>query len=120
MQQLNFPKYTFRIKSKENKYYIFGAVRKKFLMLTPEEWVRQHTVQYLINEKKYRRLQSVVNGVYEVQIIDCDTGNILKLADPFLTAISEFVDIVYFGKYLHSDNFQKTNFLQKSMIDALL
>lgn len=53
MQELNFPKYTFRFKNRENKIYIFDAIRKKFMVLTPEEWVRQHTVQFLIQEKKY-------------------------------------------------------------------
>ncbi|WP_282075546.1 type I restriction enzyme HsdR N-terminal domain-containing protein [Maribacter aquivivus] len=53
MQPLNFPSYTFRVKNSENRTLIFDEVRKKFLVLTPEEWVRQHVVQFLIQEKKY-------------------------------------------------------------------
>lgn len=53
MQKLNFPLYSFRFKSTENSRSIFSILRKKFLVLTPEEWVRQHCVQFLINEKKY-------------------------------------------------------------------
>lgn len=53
MQKLNFPSYSFRFKSTENSRSIFSILRKKFLVLTPEEWVRQHCVQFLINEKKY-------------------------------------------------------------------
>ena len=53
MQQLNFPQYTFRIKSNENKLFIFDFIRKKDVVLTPEEWVRQHFLMYLVNEKKY-------------------------------------------------------------------
>ena len=53
MQQLNFPTYTFRFKNSENKVSIFDEVRKKFIILTPEEWVRQNVVQYLLQEKKY-------------------------------------------------------------------
>ncbi len=53
MQKLNFPAYQFRFKSSENKVSIFDQIRKKFIVLTPEEWVRQHTIQYLIKEKKY-------------------------------------------------------------------
>ncbi|WP_298516425.1 type I restriction enzyme HsdR N-terminal domain-containing protein [uncultured Kordia sp.] len=53
MELLNFPKYSFRFKNRENKIYIFDAIRKKFVVLTPEEWVRQHTVQFLIQEKNY-------------------------------------------------------------------
>ena len=54
MQQLNFPTYSFRLKNSENKVSIFDAIRKKFVVLQPEEWVRQHCVKYLIEEKKYR------------------------------------------------------------------
>ena len=53
MQKLNFSKYNFRFKSNENKTLIFDIIRKKFVVLTPEEWVRQHTLHFLITEKKY-------------------------------------------------------------------
>ncbi len=53
MQKLNFPKYNFRFKNNENKTLIFDIIRKKFVILTPEEWVRQHTLHFLITEKKY-------------------------------------------------------------------
>lgn len=53
MQALNLPNYPFKIKSSENKYFIFDIVRKKYVLLTPEEWVRQHIVHYLIQEKNY-------------------------------------------------------------------
>ena len=50
---LNFPYYPFRIKKEGSSTFIFDEIRKKFLVLTPEEWVRQHLVQYLIREKQY-------------------------------------------------------------------
>jgi len=53
MTNLNLPTYSFKIKSKENKLYIFDILRKKNVVLTPEEWVRQNYVQYLIHDKKY-------------------------------------------------------------------
>jgi hypothetical protein len=53
MQNLNFPSYNFRFKNSENKVSIFDDIRKKFIILTPEEWVRQHIVQFLLQEKKY-------------------------------------------------------------------
>ncbi len=53
MQKLHFPKYDFRFKSKKNKTLIFDIIRKKFVVLTPEEWVRQHVLRFLISEKKY-------------------------------------------------------------------
>tara|TARA_R110000868_G_scaffold91631_1_gene253896 strand:- start:1055 stop:1501 length:447 start_codon:yes stop_codon:yes gene_type:complete len=53
MQVLNFPAFNFRFKNSENKVYIFDVVRKKFVVLQPEEWVRQHVVHHLIEQKKY-------------------------------------------------------------------
>ena len=53
MQQLNFPRYSFRFKNRENKSLIFDEVRKKFVVLTPEEWVRQNCLKYLVEELDY-------------------------------------------------------------------
>lgn len=53
MMQLNLPEYPVRVKSKENKLYIFDRIRKKDILLTDEEWVRQHFIWYLIEEKNY-------------------------------------------------------------------
>lgn len=53
MQKLNYPSYTFKLKTNENKTLIFDIVRKKYVTLTPEEWVRQHTIHYLFKEKNY-------------------------------------------------------------------
>jgi hypothetical protein len=53
VQKLNFPTYSFRFKNSENKVSIFDSIRKKFVILQPEEWVRQHCVSYLIEEKGY-------------------------------------------------------------------
>jgi len=49
MQKLNFPNYPFRIKSRENKLFIFDPIRKKEVYLAPEEWVRQHVISFLID-----------------------------------------------------------------------
>jgi hypothetical protein len=49
MLKLNFPNFEFKFKNRDNKTYIFDIIRKKFILLTPEEWVRQHVVSYLIN-----------------------------------------------------------------------
>jgi len=52
MIDLSFPNYEFRIKNKHNKKYIFDQIRKKFVLLTSEEWVRQNCIMFLINDKK--------------------------------------------------------------------
>src|SRR5690606_32800243 len=59
MQSLNFPEYSFRFKNSENKTLVFDVTRKKFVVLTPEEWVRLHVVQFLLQEKKYPK--SLIN-----------------------------------------------------------
>ena len=55
MQSLNFPEYSFRVRPNASgqSSEIFDMVRKKFVALTPEEWVRQHLLNFLIEEKKY-------------------------------------------------------------------
>ena len=52
---LNRPQYPLRIKQDDSGTFIFDEIRKKFLVLTPEEWVRQHLVHFLIIDKKYPR-----------------------------------------------------------------
>ena len=66
MRDLNFPKFQFRFKNSENKLFIFDEIRKKYVILTPEEWVRQHVVRYLIQVKGYP--QSYINVEKVVKI----------------------------------------------------
>lgn len=68
MQELQFPKYSFRFKNNENKVSIFDPVRKKFVVLQPEEWVRQHCIKYLVSEKNYPL--SLINVEKELRIND--------------------------------------------------
>ena len=53
MLQLNLPEYNFRIKKQDEKLLIFDSQRKRYVSLTPEEWVRQHFIHFLIEEKGY-------------------------------------------------------------------
>lgn len=53
MQKLNLPEYSFEVKSSEKGAYILDGIRKKYVRLTPEEWVRQNFIQYLLREKGY-------------------------------------------------------------------
>jgi len=66
VKNLNFPSYNFRIKNSENNTYIFDVIRKKFVVLQPEEWVRQNCIQFLINEKNFP--VSLINVEKVVQI----------------------------------------------------
>lgn len=53
MLELNLPAFDINIKKSGNKLTVFDNLRRRFVALTPEEWVRQHFVNYLITEKKY-------------------------------------------------------------------
>jgi hypothetical protein len=66
VKKLNFPTYSFRFKNSENKRLIFDGIRKKFVVLQPEDWVRQHCVQYLIQVKNYPI--SLINVEKELKI----------------------------------------------------
>ena len=51
MQELNLPSYDCRLRKDGENVRIFDLIRKKYVALTPEEWVRQHFINFLINEK---------------------------------------------------------------------
>lgn len=53
MNQLNLPPYNHKIITKDKGDYIFDIIRNKYISLTPEEWVRQNFISFLINEKSY-------------------------------------------------------------------
>lgn len=66
MQKLNLPEYSFKIKLQNEKPVIFDQLRKKFVRLTPEEWVRQNFVQFLIHEKKYSPALIAIEALVKV------------------------------------------------------
>ena len=53
MIKIDYPPPTFQVKSRGEKEFIFDSLRKKWLLLTPEEWVRQNFVQYLVQIRHY-------------------------------------------------------------------
>ena len=53
MVQLNIPPYQIRVKETGGRKQIFDILRRKYVALTPEEWVRQHFIHYLIEHKNY-------------------------------------------------------------------
>ena len=75
MQKLNLPPYNANIKSDNGCNLIFDVLRGKYVALTPEEWVRQNFVQYLINYKNYSR--SLMNNEIPLRLNGtskrCDT-----------------------------------------------
>lgn len=53
MHQLKLPSFDIKLKKKEGKIFVLDSVRNKYVSLTPEEWVRQHFVNFMINHKGY-------------------------------------------------------------------
>ena len=86
MWQLNLPAYNFRIIKKNEKPFIFDDLRKKFVALTPEEWVRQHFIRFLINVKHYPasliaiEKHLVINGLKK----RCDAVVYSRNAEPLM------------------------------------
>ncbi|MDF1548902.1 MAG: type I restriction enzyme HsdR N-terminal domain-containing protein [Bacteroidales bacterium] len=116
-----------RIVTKEGKKYIFDFIRKKYLLLTPEEWVRQKILLYLIEEKKYPqnlirveqklkgkkqffRTDAVVydrNGVAKI-IIECKAENV-KITQDVFEQITKY-NIQFMAPYLLVTNGLKNYF----------
>lgn len=64
MINIEYPVYSFKIKQENNTDFIYDTIRKKWLVLTPEEWVRQNFIQYIIATKKYpKALLSVEKSI---------------------------------------------------------
>ena len=86
MLQLNLPEYNFRIKKQDDKFLIFDSQRKRYVSLTPEEWVRQHFVRFLIEVKGYPAAllavekQLTLNGLKK----RCDAILFDKEGQPFM------------------------------------
>lgn len=50
---LKYPPFAIRLRKEKEQTYVFDFIRKKWLVLTPEEWVRQHVLNYLVVEKQF-------------------------------------------------------------------
>ena len=89
MDPLNLPPCEYIYKEMDGKLYFFNPFRKKYLLLTPEEWVRQHFVQFLINQYQYpKSLIKLESGLQYNQlskrsdILVCDRyGKVFLLVD---------------------------------------
>ena len=121
MQELNFPLYKFQFKNIENKLYIFDEIRKKFVVLQPEKWVRQNTIKYLLKKKKYpKTLLNIekkinVNGLtkrYDI-VIYRPNGEIFLIVEckaPQVKITQEVFDqIARYNLQLKAENLMITN-----------
>lgn len=75
MLELNLPQFDKKITKKDNKAFILDVIRRQYVALTPEEWVRQHFIHFLIGHKNYpqslmaNEVQLKLNGMSR----RCDT-----------------------------------------------
>ena len=53
MKSLNLPPFEYKVKKQNGQIWIFDMIRKRYVVLTPEEWVRQHFIHFLIENKGY-------------------------------------------------------------------
>src|SRR5205809_6649353 len=67
LPKLNFPPYPLKIVATDGQSSkIFDIIRRKYVALTPEEWVRQHIIHYLVNEKNVPRSLLAVEKILKV------------------------------------------------------
>jgi hypothetical protein len=105
LPRLSFPDYSFKLQSvpgERQSLKIFDIIRKKYVVLTPEEWVRQHLLHFLVNERKFpqsllsvekkvlvnrlfRRTDIVVysNLLQPVLIAECKAPSVILTQDAF-------------------------------------
>ncbi len=69
MELLNLPNFNFKIKTEANKQLIFDTIRKKYVVLTPEEWVRQNFIRFLVEEKQYPASLIAVEKKVDVNLL---------------------------------------------------
>jgi type I site-specific restriction endonuclease len=103
MWQLNLPSYQYNVKKTDKRWLIFDFIRKKFVHLTPEEWVRQHFLHFLTDEKQFPASRIAVEQQIEVNgmrkrcdaILYDSTMNplaIVELKAPGITLTQETLD----------------------------
>ena len=68
MIKIEYPPYLPKVKTVTGKEYIFDTIRKRWVLLTPEEWVRQNFLQYMIQVKKYPA--SLIAIEKEIELVD--------------------------------------------------
>ena len=75
MKSLNLPPFEYMVKKQNGQIWIFDIIRKRYVVLTPEEWVRQHFVHFLMAHKSYP--QALMANEVQVQLNGtkkrCDT-----------------------------------------------
>lgn len=124
MMQLNLPTYECRLREQNGRQQIFDVLRRRYVALTPEEWVRQHFVHYLIEHKGYPKglLANEVDLRVGEKHLRCDTVLYDKALHPKIIveykapeiAITQkvFNQITVYNMLLHVDYLIVSNGMQ--------
>jgi hypothetical protein len=86
MTQLNLPEFDIKLQNKDDKILVFDPIRKKYLVLTPEEWVRQHFVNFLTVHHHYPRSLIKLEGGLKYNQLQKRSDILVfdRLGQPFL------------------------------------
>lgn len=86
MKKLNLPEYNYKIKELHHKPYIYDGIRKKYLLLTPEEWVRQHFINLLVTHYHYPKSMFALETGHKYQSLSKRSDILIfsSLGEPFL------------------------------------
>ncbi len=66
MIKIEYPAYNFRVKKERSSEFIFDEVRRRWVTLTPEEWIRQNFLQYLVQVKHYPKSLCAIEKVIKL------------------------------------------------------
>ena len=121
MLKLSFPNYEFRLKKINHKRFIFDEVRKKFVELTPEEWVRQNCIRFLEKEKKFNKsliaVEKKVNVInttkrFDILVYDNDGSCVLLVeckAPNIKIKQNSFDQIIRYNQAINANFLMVTN-----------
>ena len=124
MIRLNLPEYEINVSERDGKQQIFDFLRRKFVVLTPEEWVRQHFTHFLVEHKGYPK--GLLVNETELRVgekrLRCDTllynkamqpQMIIEYKAPHIQIQQKTFDqIVVYNLLLHADYLVVSNGLQ--------
>lgn len=128
---LNLPQANLKISKKNDLFHVWCEIRKKHLVLTPEEWVRQHTIHFLIHQKqvpigKIASERLVVinaqNRRCDLVVVD-DFGNPKMIVECKATSVpideKTFLQTSNYVKETKAQFFWMTNGLQHILVDCM-
>ena len=124
MISLNYPSYPFKLKKEQGKDYLFDPFRKSWVILTPEEWVRQNILQYLVQVCKYPAALIAVEKQIQLgelrkrfdilvykndnpwMIIECKEANV-PISDKTIAQLYQYQQVLE-AEYLFASNGHET------------